>query len=53
MRDETVKERLQSIEKQLREVIRGVQLIRDKQVCGLYSGCIYTLSYKHTCTLFR
>lgn len=33
VRDETVKERLQSIERQLREIFRGVQLIRDKQVC--------------------
>lgn len=32
VRDETVKERLQSIERQLREIFRGVQLIRDKQV---------------------
>lgn len=38
LRDDAAKERLGALEKTLREVHRGVQIIRDKQVGGVGGG---------------
>jgi hypothetical protein len=51
LRDDATKERFASIDKTLRDIQRGVQLVRDKQVClnnGLTPFLVYAGRLKST-----